>query len=199
MRPISVTRFERKLRAITGAQGSNLFDGLDDLIPLLVLEADRPEWKLAGGEHPYAGFVDQPAVAAAFGWVALVNPMGTGIIAVVEAIGNRGANVADVQRFNGTAIAGFVVGFQDPALSRDYRTRFFGTEQVSACRLDRGSNAAIIVAQPHDRLAIGEVYREPIIVAPGQALILQGSTLVNQAVRGAFSWREVPLEAGVLG
>lgn len=198
MRPISVTRFERKLRAITGAAGSNLLADLDALVPLLVLESDRPEWKLAGGELPYGGFVEQVAVAGQNGWVALVNPTGTGLIAVVESARNRSPGPADIQRFNGTAIAGFVVGFQDPALSRDYRTRFFGTEQVSACRLDRGSNAVAIVAQQHDRLETGNTYDAPIIVAPGQAVILQATT-VNSAARAAFAWREVPLEAGNLG
>lgn len=63
---------------------------------MIVLEADRPEWEWPGGEILWHHFASLPAVAAETGTYVLWNPLGSGLLQIVEfalvsAVGNVGA------------------------------------------------------------------------------------------------------------
>jgi len=198
MDPINTSRWQNKIRAMFGLKGGNPIPTLADLVPVVPIEVERPEWSLAGGETLWSGLIEQPAVAAEFGFCALVNLAASGVLCIVEEVGPSVA--AFLIRLQTTAIPGFVAGQQDPGYAREFR---LALTRISAARLDRGTNA--VALGPPTRLAMarrigatGVSYNQPIIVSPGQALVVE-HTAVNVAFAVTFVWREVLLESGTLG
>lgn len=97
-RPLSAAYLERKLRAITGVQGANPLPDLADLQGMMVIENDRLEWRLPGGEFLWtvSRFVAAGG-AGTFGYVAARVPLGAGVVSVVTKImiANPGAVAQD--------------------------------------------------------------------------------------------------------
>ena len=204
MRPFSVSRFERKLRAIAGVQGSGLLPDVDNLRGLIALESDRPEWALAGGERLGIGRQTQAAVAAVRSCVALINRPSTGVVAIVQHVRRTAAVAVELRLFNAPvsilqALAlATVVGF-----SPDTRA---GGSAITACQLQAYTNAGggggVFVENYEASETIsflGFDPRSPIaILGPDTALII--NTVADlTAIAVSFRWREVPLEGSILG
>ena len=200
-RPFSVTRFERKLRAITGAQGSNLFAGVEELAPLIQLEVDRPEWALAGGERLCWARQTQAAVAAVRSCVALINPLDSGMVAVVELIHRTPAVIVEIRFISPVAT---LVALALDTVQGFYRDLRSGTE-VPACRLQAYTNAGggggtWVEDYTATEATIGgfTLRSQPIVLGPDSALIVN-TTADLTAIAVSFRWREIPLEGSRLG
>jgi hypothetical protein len=197
---ISAAYFERKLRAILGMTGGNPIPDLGDVAGLLVVENDRPEWAIAGGEH--FGWGREVSAAGAAGeasYVALVNPVASGVVAIVEAIENSGAannfelftnrtgtvTTTNLPGFGGSG-TGRVRDLRDPALALACSTAFGAT----AAALGDGPGWA---GSPSLTLAYTSLQHGVWILGQGTALIARGVTLVA-ALTVVFHWRERPLE-----
>lgn len=104
---LSAAYFERKLRAILGLTGSNPIPGLADVAGLLVVENDRIEWALAGGELYGAVQGGQASVAGENSYVGIANPTESGVIGVVEDVDfsmvGAAVPVTHLQMVTGTA------------------------------------------------------------------------------------------------
>lgn len=195
-RPISAAYLERKLRAIVGVQGSNPLPELADISGLVTLEDDRPEWRLAGTELFGWGRESQAAVAAQFSWVALRNPVGSGVVAVLEAYKNESTAAYMNVNYNlGTApLPG--VGGATSGRPRDSRAAV-----VLACDTAFGASAAAVGDGPGWFVAAsgGEYLASDMgywVLGPGSAIVFR-STIVNVLVTGAFHWYERPIEGDV--
>lgn len=197
-RPISAAYLERKLRAITGVAGSNPLPDLEALAGLLTLESDRPEWLLAGGELYGWGREIQAAVAAQFSWVALVNPAGSGVLAVVEALQSILTISTSVELFvNYDIVTSPLPGSLGGGTGRPRDTRAIG--QNLACSTEFGASAAAVGDGPGWVVNAGIAAHYaggPWVLGPGSALIAR-TVALNTAAACVWHWRERPLEGRV--
>jgi hypothetical protein len=201
VRPISASYLERKLRAIVGVSGDNPLPDLEDIKGLLVLESDRPEWAIAGGEQLYGGTVNQPLVAANVSAAELRNPANSGVILVVSRV------ITSLSAAGGQTLK---IGFGTATLATQFNTKSTvdtrrgdaGTQTNSAATM---SGQATTPGDPTGGQIILQtlapantpVYWEtPIILAPNSSLYVV-SGVVNQTLIAAFSWRERPVEGSV--
>lgn len=172
-RPISASYLERKLRAIVGVQGSNPLPDLDDVGKgLIVLEGDRPEWRLPGGEYLW-GIERSPAAGGAgtFGYVAVRVPLAAGVISVVTKIVI--ANNTATQQYLVIGMAQNAAVLNDGIVfPRDARN----LQTIPGTRRDTGNPAAPV--------AVNELLR--VNVPPGSTLVLDNldfilaASVVNQ-------------------
>jgi len=201
-RAVSVTRFERKLRAILGAQGSSLLPGVEDFAGLITLEADRPEWALAGGERLCWGRQTQAAVAAVRSCVALINPLDSGVLVVVELVRRTGAVAVELRFFN-PPVATLVALALDTVVGFHRDTRI--GQDIPAARLQAYTNAGggggtFVEDYTTSESIIGGLTSrsQPIVVGPDTALII--NTVADlTAIAASFRWRELALEGSRLG
>lgn len=207
-RPISAAYLERKLRAIAGVAGGNPLPDLSDLNGLLVLESDRPEWMLAGGESLRAFFAFQGGGVGNLAVVGLFNGAASGLIAVTERIhawaaggaGNRivVAWVDANPSANSTAI---------PRDGRDPVTAL-GTGAVIGVGGDSSRTVATLLAAPFNLVDFDEfpeseagsgAYTTPIVIPPGKGIVVYevdtlNARVLNSAMVASFAWRQRPIE-----
>lgn len=194
-RPISASDLERKLRSLSGVLGANPLPELDDLKGLITLENDRPEWYLAGQDQLSGVINNSAAVAGNLSYNALVNPLGSGLIAIVTFMSfSFAAASATLKLVNSgvPAAAPFLTGEagSNQGFSRDLRGLLagvrgsFGSNLVSPF----GNGIQQIFNQqqiePKDSIAI---------LPPGSAIVVEHG-VANTAINGWFWWRERPLE-----
>jgi hypothetical protein len=183
-----------------------------EIVPVLTLENDRPEYAFLAGERLCHAHLDNIAVAAQFSKTAFENPQGSGLLAVMEGItgevgtaGNAFFNVyiagpdTPMSAFIGAAAVGPLTG-----QARDFRwarTDTLGTavaptscvtwQLVSATDFAGGiftdSNvAAFTYADILKRIGT-------LVIPPGWKIGIRPGA-VNQGSCVSFVWRERPLE-----
>jgi len=183
--------------ALSAAVGDTRGGGLErygeTLDPVIDLW-EKPEWAFLRGEN-LCGFVrSQAAVAAEFGVVGLANPAGSDMIVVAEFAEGRGA-AFDLEMSSDDALIA-TAAVATGGVSRDRRNP--APNFLSRALLRTGSDAASI-GQPIDEKSDSEPMKNlPVILPPGQALILRALT-VNVAVVTIWGWRERTAFPGELG
>lgn len=217
MRPVSAARLERKLRAIVGAQGSNLLPSLDEVVGLITLEHDRPEWAAAGGEKlaSFANFFAAGGVGAG-ARVLLRNMPASGELGVLEWC--TGVDGADPT--NGLIGCEWWNPVTDPitnyvltgATARDRRV-------ASGFGSGGGLSASVRVWQPvgvNDFVETDEriflmkptncgFWKGAAVIPPDSGLVFfpadpgNGNHRTNAAMIISLMWRVIPLENSVLG
>lgn len=197
-RPINSSRYQEKVRAILGLSGENPIPTIDELLQVLVIENDRPEWGFAGHETLAGFFVTQALVAGQFSFVALVNRPSSGMLIVVEAIQSvTDANLFVTAAGDVAAGAPFLVGetASTSGSSRDSRTP---TPNSVAGFRSTGSNVVTPWFGPIAAFhADNHRMQLPCILLPDSAIIVVGA-VAAAAVSAGFQWRERPLEQGDL-
>jgi hypothetical protein len=197
-RPISASYLERKMRSISGAQGSDLFTDVKDLDGLIVLENDRPEWAKAGGEEIMGAGFTTAAAAANTSAAQMNNPAGSNVLCVVERVivGFSAANVARLKMGVGTAN---LAGGNGLKSARDLRLRDAGSQAVSAALFFQQNSTVGDPSGGQDfatfRLLAetSYTYEAAIILPPNTSLYVVGVT-VNVALSTSFVWRERPID-----
>lgn len=206
-RPVSAAYLERKIRAITGLSGSNPLPDLEALQGLLVLESDRPEWALPGGELLVFGGSGAVAGVGEFSYVALDNPADSGVLIVVEHIRAQPDAAGQTNPFNlfvdrtTTVLAGQIGSGR--GLARDFRAALPGTSSlVTGVGVITAGNDATPSATMFNTLvafsgasttAPGEEWDSPIVIPPSWRIVLVGQ-IVNNRIAAGLAWRERPLE-----
>jgi hypothetical protein len=200
--PISASYLERKLRAAVGVQGANPLPDLEDVKRgLLVLENDRPEWCLAGGEQLFGGVVNQPLVAANVSAAQLNNPAGSGVILVVRRVITTQSAAGGVSLKIGLTTANLATAFNTKSVI-DTRLRNAGTQTNSAALMfGQATTPGDPTGGQHIAQALVGVnspfeYKEPIILGPDSSLYVVCG-VVNQTLIANFVWRERPIESAV--
>lgn len=207
-RPLSVTRWERKLRALAGALGSDLIKDVGELTGLVTLESDRPEWAAAAGDRLCSARIIAPLpTAGQFQFGQLLNPLSSGVLAVVERIMLGTTSAAGGQIAIGIGDTAFSAPVAQPGSLRD--SRMFVGQPVAtnvgfACRTQTQSLAAapglstFIATMFFSTTAAASQYLDPIIIHPGFTLLFLPG-IIDQSWNCYVVWRELALEGGVLG
>lgn len=200
-RPISAAYLERKLRSITDIKGDNPLPDLDALQGLVVLESDRPEWGFAGGEVRVSGLVQFAANAANTNSAMLHNPLGSGVLVIVESVKVSYPAVAAVTRLWEAFIANgadFATSFQANVVNRDTRGLASVGDAVAALLSGVSQVAPAGSGRQFGQVAVPaggffEVWPGPTMLAPGTGIMLDEG-VINVAANFNFSWRERPIE-----
>lgn len=202
-RALSAAYLERKLRAITSVQGDNPLPELADLQGLLVLENDRPEWGFPGGELRSAFATSSAAGGAAnASVVGLFNPVGSGLIAIVERLWGDTDPGTPV---NGTSIEvawslAFSGGAQRvPREGRESTALVSGGVGVVSANTLSPAGLSLTTL---DVFTPRQEYLMPIVVPEGVAVVMLGLDAVfarrlNLRFSGGIAWRTRALEGKV--
>jgi len=162
-----------------------------DVFPGITLENDRPEWHFLGGEAYGVAGQSLAAVAASYASIVIWNPIGSGIITIVERLTYWGgaAGIGDIRQYTGTP-AGYTNINRHPRDSRaGWTTVGQGTPTTRvAYAVSAGVDGNVV-----GRLPIGVAYvpyelTEPWVLSPGFALLLIGP--LNTAFGANLWWRE---------
>lgn len=176
-------------RAVGEKSGAQDFSGIErfgeTLTPIMDLWA-LPEWAILRGEILFARRQEAPAVAARFSSTELVNPTGSGVLAVVLTV------LVDFSTVEGSVDSGVSIA-ANPVVRRGVAldTRFPQLGEVSRCTVTTGDVAAN-VALPQFRLATQAVVPMPFILRPGKKLFMINVT-ANTAMGNSLVWSERPL------
>lgn len=169
-----------------------------ELMPMLALEVDRPEWGILKGELRYGAYVSVAAGGAGqFARIYLRNPDSSKLLVTLE-------------QFAPGAAAGFLIAvfIPDGLVTPTLATQARGNPRDS--RMRRGQQSAAVISSGTDgdanpTLGAGTVhyqlitdpYEQPIILGPGgQVQFIQQSP--DTGVNVSLSWRERTAEPGEL-
>jgi len=198
-RPISASYLERKLRSIADIKGDNPLPDVESLKGLLVLESDRPEWGYAGGEVRASGLVQFAPNAANTNSAQLRNPIGSGVLVIVEHVVVSYPAVAAVTRlWEAFSVADFATLFTANVVNRDTRGLATVGDAVAAILSGVSQVAPAGSGRQFGQVQVPaggffDVWPGPTMLYPGTAIMLDEGTL-NMAVNFNFSWRERPIE-----
>lgn len=179
-----LTRVQGAYRAALG-EGDPAFNGLErageTITPTLDLWA-LPEWALLRGEVLYQRSVAVGALAGNYSTQELVNPVGSGILAVVLEIMNQ-ATLSQTSVDSGAALG---VLSTTRGVAADARLAQLGP--VSACTIV-GGQVAGGVTNPQDVIIAATRSARPYIIPPGKKLFVF-PTAVNTASWLSWFWTE---------
>jgi hypothetical protein len=193
--PINIRRWQNKVRSIFGFRGDNPIPSIAELLPVVVIENDRPEWGFGGNEF-YSGIQrTQAGISTQFSHVAIVNPPSTGVLVVIEkVVSTVDANFYIASPSDLGAGPLFLVGTTASAtvLERDLRIAAGG---VFAARAETGSNAVIPWRGPVYPIgpAVEKFVELSFEISPGRAVIVATAAL-NTAITVGWAMRERAIE-----
>lgn len=184
-----------KLLGITeGAPAPSL---APDLFSMLCLENDRPEWKFLAGERLCCGSGTVAAGGAGlYSTFVLWNPPGSGVLGVLERIGNWDANAqAMILRANYTDPSG--AGYGTAGHYRGLRDLRHGATATSKPTLLIYSVATVsplgLNVLQSFYLGTAGLFEIDVVIPPGYGLTVHSQN-ANQQLRVNFLWRERVLE-----
>jgi hypothetical protein len=201
--PLQLRRYANQLQRAFGFQGAAALQILDDVSPSFELEQEGAEYRALRGERLCAGRRVQGAVAAQFSKVALINPTGLGVVAIVSRIiipiapasGIIAALFDGSQAAFGGAGAGQAVTYLDARLGQIADRASFNPP-FPACSLLGVTEAAPDLSNSstifeHNVGAFARDYNHMVLM-PGGTMLLQ-AVAVNQGFTALVLWRERPL------
>lgn len=191
---INVNRWQNKLRALIGVRGENPIPTLSPaLTPVVVLEDDRVEWGFAGGDFIFGYFASQAAVVGEQGFMGLVNPAGSGIIAVVDLFMSVQVAHIYIAGLAQVPIVGQTAFLQGNGFLRDVREE----GQNAACGRSSGSSAAPPWLGPIGRILANAERRINVVLPSGTGVLIVGIA-ANTQLDSGMTWRERAQERGKL-
>jgi hypothetical protein len=220
-RGVSVSRIERKVRAILGVAGSAILPDIGDYVGgLVTIEADRPEWGFAGGEARYGWHVAAAAGGAAnISVLAVVNPVDSGYMAIVEDLFAATIlaqnNLFLLSWLASSVFTGGGSGQRDTR-QRDKQgalpqftgaVRFTGRNDAApAVLVGNGLGLLTPIRVPGGAAepSVGRLAK-PVMIEPGFALVASPvsvdllTNILNLGISGSAMWRTVPLEGSIAG
>jgi hypothetical protein len=195
-----ISRSAELTAAVTAALGITKVEGgverFSETVDLVMNLWGMPEWAFLRTERLCARSLFQTAVAAEFSMIALLNPVGSGHLAVVEAAHSSQVN-SKFQCCTEAELA-TLAGRTQVAHARDRR---WGRGALSAAG---AFNSTCVVANgtdPTEALNASGIFFEtisvlgqpaacvPVVLNPGHAFVISGST-VNTSLFGNLVWRE---------
>lgn len=185
-------RYSRGLARILGLEEQ---DGVTtvapELMPVLAIESDRPEWAFLKDEVLGVGRTEVAAVANQTSFVQLFNPSGSNVLIVIEQIA-VGAGVAAFARVRSHAAAlGATTGDEN---FRDLRRR--GNTGPLVAELRSGNQAAQLsgFALETARIVASTympLFSAPIVVSPGTGISVQSDApATGVGLEVFFRWSE---------
>jgi hypothetical protein len=190
---IQVKRFNAILGRLLGMAGVEDPAGAlsPEISPVLVLENDRPEWLFLSNQFPMAAGGVETASVANPTFFRIRNPVGSGIIAVIEAV-NLSASIIIT---DGVAQLGTQTVDMGGAMAPLVRDNRYG-QIVGSCTVSESNGGGSGTGIERFRVPINTVYNYqnlPIILKPGTNYDW-GVNDVNVEVHANIRWRERPAE-----
>jgi hypothetical protein len=199
--PLTVRRYSDLLRKLLALKGQDAIQDFGDvLVPVIVLEADRPDWLFLRGETRYAAIVITAIPGGGlFAVTELRNPPGSRVLATLEAVLFLTSLVNVAASYNlgvfggGASLGGSVA----KGIPLDLRESFTKTSAVET-RLTAASGAiGVVDANAVDQVQLTSTTEEnqPFLLSPG--IVIPPNTSIRVAARGAvqqvaviYQWRE---------
>jgi hypothetical protein len=189
-------RLTRELR-IKGNQPAPVL--APEIQPVIVVEGERPELLYLQDERRYSASLSHAAVAAEYFYAILVNPAGSGMLAVWEGFGICDGTGVGIWDWGGATTASWGPLGARNALCMDTRVT-----RAPRCTLYVGTDGgAGGINNTIGRLA-ESIFDIPLwvrdinlVLSPGQQAGIWNNT-VNHINRGTTSWRERRAEDGEL-
>lgn len=146
-----------------------------EIMPVVGLEMDRPEWSALKGEFWFSVALSAAAVVGNFSFAYLQNTLAANLLIVVREMRLTSTSGSVFVRFG--APQG-VVNFTG---SQQLRTRDARLPNLSPIQFDIGDCNLTASGNTLDTLVASEIVQHPLIVGPGDTLTLVSSA-VNQLV-----------------
>lgn len=192
---IGVPRFNAILNKLLQMKDSAPAPQLaSEIMAVIVLESDRPEFKFLGGEKLAIGFGAAALTAGQFSGVKLFNPANSGLLLVLEKVYvlSSVANSWVIRRASNNFAT-----TTNTQLSRDTR---FGTTEIPAGVIQTDITTAAVTSGAQIGFLpgiqsgaagnqISNVYDMPHIFTPGQGIVIHPG-VVAADVSCMFCWRE---------
>lgn len=199
MNEVQIGRYKQLLEQLLSMKGEIAVQQLSpELLPVLVLGDDRPEWSALSGERLAFGGIAQAGVAAERSTIQLMNlPTSTSIV-TLERLWVRVATAGEVfmghldTLVSGSGAAAGAYGFRDG--------RFPRGSQASAAQVFSFHDAANPITANLWRGVIGTTSTAinlPVVLTPGRGFAVCCTT-VNVAMYVSFMWRERKFETSEL-
>lgn len=196
MNEIQAARYSSALHKLLGiGEGAPVPTLAPELIATLALEVDRPEWKYLAGERLCAGGGADAAVAGENSHVAMVNPLQSQAIIVIERVimvpsGATSLYTGQAVRPSGAGTAQLGSGFLDQ--------RWPLGSGVTTGQVWTKTQAGVAVVTTMDRrpAVAGNAERiidYPIVLPPGGCHMVAAVT-VNTTLTVNYIWRERNIE-----
>lgn len=189
--------FSDLLRRYLGMTGESDVAGelAPEISPILLLEAERPEWEFLKSNRLMSCPFGLAANAGAHGTHQLRNPAASGVVAVITLVSisveNQAGSTAFVSFFR--SVEGADLANNTPTISRDTRylgvntSALIGSAEATAATGDTWYSIRILNNTPLD---VGLAF----VLTPGNQV--QISTLQNNVeIRGGWQWLEKRIDA----
>jgi hypothetical protein len=171
-----------------------------EIFAMLALEVDRPEWKFLAGERLVGASSGASAMAVVNSYVALSNPAGSNVLAIVERIRvemGAGSTVAYIFMPNTSLSAGTPVN-TTVLDGRWYGAATFVRGALQCSTSTTGGVPAFTSFYVQEASSVRD-YDSPIVLPPGTGIGIVAVTANVAIPRVTFSWRERAAVSGELG
>jgi hypothetical protein len=158
-----------------------------ELIPVIALQDDRPEWGWLLGESLLGlGFI-QTAFAAQNSAAQIRNPPGSGVLVMIDEVEASSSAPGELNLCVQQISAGNMTTIQGTNIGRD--TRLQGNRGIAICSAQNNAAATNIVKYVNSGTAPWVWRNLGIVLAPGSAAQVL-TTAVNTQLDVSFVWRE---------
>ena len=168
-----------------------------ELFPTLCLESDRPEWHFLSGSRLCAGTIDNAAAGAGiFSFGGVVNPAGSGVIAVVTRVQTtEGANPSQNHELG----IGLSSALGTTTVSGFFRDGRWGATRNPTCLLSQHTSASgLLNVGARIQQVSGYTNNElAYILTPGYSFGIR-PVGANLLIRASFEWYERSVNPGEL-
>lgn len=183
-------------RAVGDTMGSSGLERYGETLTPIINLWERPEWAYLRQVSLLSWLGSPAAVAGEYSGAALVNPVGSSTIAVVETVSAMASVQAQFQLCRVDAATILATYLLDGGRGSQRDTRWTATYGPGRVNVWSGSDAAIIIGAQVDVRAntAGAVFTEfqcgvPFVLTPGYALVCSCRT-VNTLLTTVFKWYE---------
>ncbi len=204
MSSLNVARLTNKLRTLFVLRGGPppAPEVADEIVPVVLIEGERPEHYFLAGEMLLAHGIDVPAVAGEAGWARLRNPVDSGILITLEALLFTSLASAEVEvRANNTDTAAVSLGTNGG--HRDLRWQGAGGIAQPVALIESGSQAFGASGQgplvDFDYFASSGLWTLmpfAMMIDSGRNVAVQHAGLNSGPHHVTFVWRERAVERG---
>jgi hypothetical protein len=156
----------------------------------------QPEWAFLRGERLQGFSASVGAIAAEFGYAALVNPAGSNVIVVVEAVMAFGTAFYQVELAQEATWAATLAAILPGGIFRD--TRWFPGALGGSARIRTGTDPSSVLGTSIDQQRNLPAINLPVVLGPGWGLAV-AADVVNVVLPYVFGWRERKAYPGELG
>ena len=163
-----------------------------DLVPTLTIEHDRPEWKFLGGERMCYSSALLGAVADKYNQTVLFNPVGSGVLGIVERLNGGLESNNNLTLYDHTIMVTGASLTKMASVARDYRW----TSVTSTLGFYYQVESALVGTRRQvARNAAFDMWEitDPIILPPGYGVGI-ATHVINLPIACNAWWRERPLE-----